>query len=113
MISQSRPDSPGVTGTYVHDNLVMEEQVTAGNNRFGLFWGQDWAGPMYVAASNNRGIGNKFWYPAPENQYARFIWNGYHNLASFVTVPGGIGSSYMTAADATAALTAKGIPVNP
>ena len=30
---------------------------------------------MYVAASNNRGVGNKFWYPAAENQYARFIWN--------------------------------------
>ena len=113
VISQSRPDSPGVTGTYVHDNLVMEEQVTAGNNRFGLFWGQDWAGTLYAAASNNRGVGNKFWYPAPENQYARFIWNGYHNLASFVTVPGGTGSRWLTDNEKTAALSAAGAPAAP
>ena len=56
---------------------------------------------------------NKFWYPAPENQYARFIWNGYRNLASFVTTPGGTGSRWLTDAEKTAALSAAGAPATP
>jgi hypothetical protein len=113
VISQNRSDSPGVTGIYVHDNVVASEQPTAGNDRFGLFWGQDFAGTMYVSASNNRGSNNAFYYPAPENQYARFIWDGYRNMASFVTVPGGAGSFYLSAGEAEQALTAAGIPVAP
>ncbi len=113
VISQNRSDSPGLTGTYVHDNLVMAEQPTAGNDRYGLFWGQDWSGPLYAAASNNRGATNKFWYPAAENQYARFIWDGYRNLSSFVTVPGGTGSRWLTDAEKSAALAAGGAPASP
>ncbi len=113
VISQNRSDSPGLTGTYVHDNLVMAEQPTAGHDRYGLFWGQDWSGPLYAAASNNRGATNKFWYPAAENQYARFIWDGYRNLSSFVTVPGGTGSRWLTDAEKSAALAAGGAPASP
>ena len=113
VISQNRSDSPGLTGTYVHDNLVVAEQPTAGNDRYGLFWGQDWSGPLYAAASNNRGATNKFWYPAAENQYARFIWDGYRNLSSFVTVPGGTGSRWLTDAEKSAALAAGGAPASP
>ena len=113
VIGQQRPDSPGTTDNYVHDNIVVEDQQAAGKDRFGLFWGQDYSGPLYATASNNRGSNNRFYYPAPENQYARFIWNGYKYMATFVTVPGGTGSSYMTTADAIAALAANGIPANP
>jgi hypothetical protein len=113
VVSQNRTDSPGVTGTYVHDNLVMAEQPTAGNDRYGLFWGQDWAGSMYAGTSNNRGASNEFWYPAPENTYARFIWDGYRNMASFVTVPGGTGSRWLTDSEKTVALSTAGIPAAP
>ena len=50
---------------------------------------------------------------ALENSYARFIWNGYQNLASFVTVPGGTGSGYMSTIEKGAALSADGAPANP
>ena len=113
VISQNRSDSPGATGNYVHDNLVMAEQPTAGNDRYGLFWAQDWAGPLYVSASNNRGANNKFWYPAAENQYSRFIWDGYRNMSSFVTVPGGATSRWLTDTEKTTALSAAGAPAAP
>jgi parallel beta-helix repeat protein len=113
VIGQQRSDSPGTTDNYVHDNVVAQEQPAAGKDRFGLFWGQDYSGPLYAAASNNRGSNNRFYYPSPENQYARFIWNGYHFLATFVNVPGGSGSSYMSATSANTALAAKGVPTNP
>jgi len=113
VIGQQRSDSPGTTDNYVHGNVVVEDQQAAGKDRYALFWGQDYAGPLYAPASNNRGADNRFYYPGPENQYGRFVWNGVRQLASFVTVPGGTGSAYMTTADAMAALAAKGIPGTP
>jgi len=119
VVEEDRSDSPGVTGNYIHDNVVVEEQMVAGQERFGLFWayslpaGSTFQPVIYLSASNNRGANNRFWYTAPENSYPRFIWNGYQNLASFVTVPGGAGSSYMSSADKTAALSAAQLPATP
>jgi len=125
VVEEDRGDSPGVTGNYVHDNVVAETQMVAGQDRFGLFWayslpaGSTYQPIIYLPASNNRGLNNRFYYANPdgssasENQYPRFIWNGYHTMATFQTVPGGTGSNYMTQADATAALTAAGLPLVP
>lgn len=120
VIDQDRGDSPGVTGNYVHDNIVTEAQMAAGQDHFGLFWAYDYlASHLYDVGSNNRGLDNQFFYADPdgslaaENSYPRFIWDGYHFMATFVTVPGGTGSSYMTLAAADAALTTAGIPLVP
>lgn len=113
VIGQQRPDSPGTTNNYVHDNIVVSEQQAGGKDRFALFWGQDYAGPLYAGSSNNRGSNNRVYYPAPENQYARFIWNGYHQLATFRNTAGGTGSYYISASEANAALDAAGVPLNP
>jgi len=125
VIEEDRSDNPGTTDVYVHDNVVAEQQPTTGNDRFGLFWAYSLPADstyqpiIYLPASNNRGLNNRFYYANPdgssasENQYPRFIWNGYHTMATFQTVPGGTGSNYMTQADATAALTAAGLPLVP
>ena len=119
VIEEDRGDSPGVTGTYVHDNVVAEEQMSAGNDHFGLFWayslpaGSTYQPIIYLPASNNRGFNNRFWYPAAENSYPRFIWDGYQDLASFVTVPGGTGSSYVSATEKSTALSSAGVPATP
>ena len=92
VISQDRGDSPGVTGTYVHDNVIVEGRPTEGNDRFALFWAQDWSGPLYATESKNRGSGNQYFYPAPEDRFWRFVWDGGRStLSDFNTHSRGAG----------------------
>ena len=35
VVEEDRSDSPGVTDNYIHDNVVVEEQMVAGQERFG------------------------------------------------------------------------------
>ncbi len=118
-ISQNRGDDPGMTGNYSHDNFVAEAQQVAGQDHWGSFWAQDWNGILYLPSSNNHGLNDRFYYAnpdgslAPENQYLRFIWDGYRSATTFRTTPGGQGASYATQADATAILTAAGVPSTP
>jgi len=107
VISQDRSDSRPVAANMVHDNTVVES--TAGSIALG--WFQDWAGPLYDQAADNRGSGNGFWYPSPEGQDARFEWTGDITLlADFSGTRGGANSWYLTSARATWALSQAGIP---
>ena len=68
-----------------------------GNDRFGLFWAQDWSGPLYATESNNRGSGNRYFYPAPEDRFWRFVWDGGRStLSDFNGTPGEQAGSYLT-----------------
>ena len=114
VISQDRPDSPGATGTSVHDNVIVEEQPTAGQNHFGLFWGQDWAGPLYIDASDNRGSDNRYYYPGPEDRYWRFVWDGGRStLSDFNSTPGERDGRYLSPSETAAVLDAAGVPGAP
>ena len=118
-ISQQRGDDPGMTGNFSHDNVVAGAQMAAGQDHFGEFWAQDWAGGLYLPSSNNHGLNDRFYYANPdgsaaaENQYARFIWDGYRTANSFRTTPGGQGTSYTSQSDASTILTAAGLPLKP
>ncbi len=113
VISQDRSDSPGVTGTYVHDNIIVEDRPSAVNDRYGLFWAQDWPGPLYATASNNRGSGNRYFYPAPEDRFWRFVWDGGRStLSDFNGTPGEQGGTYLTRQETDAILGAD-VPIAP
>jgi parallel beta-helix repeat protein len=107
VISQKRTDSAPVTNNYVHDNVTA-----ALPNTWLMFWAQDWAGPMFLPASNNRGADDRFWAPGPENGTPRFTWNGQDDvhLAAFDSTPGGQNDTYMSTVDLTAILASNGIP---
>jgi hypothetical protein len=78
-----------VTGTYVHDNVIAEDQPSAISDRYSLFWAQDWPGPLYATSSNNRGSGNRYFYPGPEDRSWRFVWDGGRStLSDFNGTPG-------------------------
>jgi hypothetical protein len=119
-ISQDRSDDPGMTGNYSHDNFVAGAQMSAGHDHFGEFWAYDYlASVLYLPESNNRALNDVFYYANPdgsaaaENSFARFIWDGYHFLSDFRTVPGGTGATYASEATAAAILTAAGLPLTP
>ena len=114
VISQDRPDSPGATGTSVHDNVIVEEQPTPGKDHFGLFWGQDWAGALYVGASNNRGSDNRYYYPGPEDRYWRYVWDGGRStLTDFNGTPGERNGRYLSVSEKDAILEAAAVPTAP
>jgi nitrous oxidase accessory protein NosD len=114
VISQDRPDSPGVTGNHIHDNVIVEDRPTEGNDRFGLFWGQDWSGEMYAPESNNRGSRDRYFYPVPEDHFWRFVWDGGRpTLAEFNGTPGEQAGSYLTQSETEAILRGAGVPLVP
>ena len=120
VIEEDRSDNPGVTDVYVHDNVVAEQEPTNGNDRFGLFWAYSlpanstYQPIIYLSASNNRGSNNEFWYPGPEDQFSRFVWNGGHStLSGFSHTPGGRDSRYLTAKEKDTLLEAARVPIGP
>jgi hypothetical protein len=116
VLSQSRSDSPGNDGNYVHDNaIVMDLQpASASDENFTMGWVQDWAGGLFDAAKNNRGAGNDYWQAEPEPTSCRFAWSGCHStLASFNGTPGEEGGIYLTVAERDAVLAAAGVPLAP
>lgn len=112
-LGQNRSDRPAdaYRGNYIHDNVIAQED---GADTGALAWRQDWAGPLFDAASNNRGANNSYWFPTPEGSAVRFWWNrGYKHLSRFNATPGEDGGSYLTDTAKDAALTAAGVPTEP
>jgi hypothetical protein len=100
----------GPVGNYVHDNNMI---MTAAD-QISLGWWQDWSGPMYNPASNNRATNNRYWYPSSENGWWRFWWvSGVSYLTDFNHMPGGTGSQYLTDAQRDQILSTAGIPATP
>ena len=108
---------PAATGISIHDNTVVQEQVTT-NSGWGsapIGFAQDDGGVIYT--SGNTGAANGFWLNWAEPSWYRFqAWNGtqVQTLAQLNASPEGSGSSYyITAAQRDADLTAAGIPLTP
>ena len=112
--SQGRDDSPGPhTGSRVRDDAIVQDVV--GEGREALGWRQDWDGVLFDRAAGNRGRGNAYWFPGPEDERVRFEWKGegHRSLAAFNATPGGEGGRYLSDAEKDAALAAAGIPASP
>jgi parallel beta-helix repeat protein len=113
IVSQANHDDVvpvGPIGNYVHDNNI----IMAAADQVSLGWWQDWSGPMFSPASNNRATNNHYWYPSPENGWWRFMWGGgVSYLSEFSQTLGGIGSQYLTDAQQDEVLRTFSIPAAP
>jgi parallel beta-helix repeat protein len=107
--SQDRDDRPeDPTDNSIHDNVIVMED--GGDTKLALGWVQDWNGPLFDAAANNRGDRNAFYYPGPEGQFDRFGWDGpAKRLAAFNETPGGREGRYLTPDEASAVLRRLGL----
>ena len=107
VISQNRQDwNHSATNNHVHDNVVMVEY-----DRWAAFWAQDWSGPLFNAASNNRGANNRYWITRPEDSHWRFHWqSGHSSLASFNGTEGETNGTYLSDAQKTSILADAGMP---
>jgi parallel beta-helix repeat protein len=115
VISQNRSDAPGpVTDISVHDNRVFGvDGWPDSSQNYALAWLQDWSGSLFSAGSNNHGTNNAFWYEGAEGP-SRWAWAGdKKHLADFGLTPGGAGSAYLSDAEKTSILTARGVPLTP
>jgi hypothetical protein len=115
VLSQNRPDRPpgDTVGVNVHDNIVVQTYDVAGDTGLKgmLVFDQDWSGGIYNAGNGNVGSLNRFYSVYPEPRWSRFVWTtALSTLAQLNATPIGGASSYMTLADANAALSAAGIP---
>jgi Right handed beta helix region len=122
VISQSRsePQSKNPDGNNVHDNVIVKKTVTGDFSltywqNLSLAWLSDSATTtLYDAASNNHGANNRMWFDQPESVSVRYAWiTQYKLVADFVSIAGGVGSSYLTTAEMNQALTARAMPLSP
>jgi hypothetical protein len=119
VIWQNRPDSPGPNpvGNYVHDNIIVKKTVVGDFaqtfwQNLSLAWLSDGTAPLYDAASNNRGLNNRYWYDLPESMSVRYTWSAqYLTLAEFLPTAGGTGGGYVSTAEMNQALSSKSVPV--
>ena len=112
VISQARNRAGGdaVRNVSVVDNTVLADAASG----FLLGWLQDWPGPLYAADSGNQGAGNRFWHESREPSGCRFEWSDcIDSIAAFSTTPGGSDSTYLSDAEAHAALADAGVPARP
>jgi len=110
---QERADAPGpAVEILIEDNVIVMEDGP--RDRFALGWLQDYAGPLFLPQSRNRGHNNRFFYPAPEGCCDRFVWrHALPGILDFAGTPGGLGSNYITAERSAAILSAAGVPREP
>lgn len=112
ILSQNRADSQLVVQNHVHDNRIISGVLP--NYSTALAWNENWAGPLFTPASNNRGSGNAYWFSSPESSVVRFGWNGHHSsLGSFNATPGEEGGWYLSATEKDQLLSAAGMPLSP
>jgi hypothetical protein len=77
-----------------------------------LAWLSDGTAPLYDAASNNRGLNNRYWYDLPESMSVRYTWSAqYLTLAEFLPTAGGTGGGYVSTAEMNQALSSKSVPL--
>lgn len=110
---QGRTDRPpdASQGNFIHNNVVIEGNSS---DALALAWRQDWAGPLFNAAGDNRGANNSYWFPTPEGSAVRFWWNrGFKHLSRFNATPGEQGGTYLTDSAKDAILAAAGVPTKP
>jgi hypothetical protein len=112
VLSAQRSDdvAGGSVGNNVHDNTIAMAQ----SDRAALQFLQYGSGKMFDGDSNNRGSGNRYWYPDDEGGGVRFAWQqGFQKLSDFAGTPGGHDGSYLSKDQRDAALNGAGIPLSP
>lgn len=108
VISQQRTDWPNATAT---DNDVHDNTTLALPGTWLMFWGEDYAGPLFDPASNNRGSGNRYWIAAGSPDGDRFAWKASTgSLSEFNATPGEEAGAYLSTSQKNAVLQAAGIP---
>lgn len=116
VISQSRKDSPPVTGNQVHDNTICIV-ATGTPNVFALAWLEDWQGGIAAEHSRNTGANNAIWHANPNGAPWPFVWGReqfpYHKLDQFAATPGNRGGRYLSPADKDRILAEAGVPLAP
>ncbi len=97
----------GETNVYFHDNDV----IMGSTGDYAILWGDD--GSNQITTASNHAWNNAIWYPTSENGQARFRWGNqqFTSLAAFAATPGGLGSTYLSPQQASAALTTYVIPM--
>lgn len=112
VLSQRRSDAQPVVGNAVHDNVIASSDVFSPGNRYGLRWMEDYAGPLYLPASNNRGANNQYWYPTTTTSAVRFRWTSdLSDLARFNQTPGEHSGRYISITAKDQALVQAGVPL--
>jgi nitrous oxidase accessory protein NosD len=112
VVSQGRPDAPVPISTVrTSANTIA---MIGGGDAFGLAWLQDWPGVLFAPDGDSGGSGDRFWFDRPEGGDSRFAWDGsFSRIEDFRATPGGSDAAYLTDAELTAILTARGIPTGP
>jgi hypothetical protein len=97
----------GETNVYLHDNDI----IMGPGSDSAILWGDD--GTNQITTASNHAWNNLVWYPTPENGQLRFRWGNqqFASLSGFAATPGGFGSTYLTAQQATAALNTYVVPI--
>jgi nitrous oxidase accessory protein NosD len=110
VISQDRTDwNHSETDNDVHGNVVIAE-----HGRYTTLWGQDWAGPLFLPASDNHGSSNRYWVDHAEDGARRFGWDGdMSTLSRYEATPAEEGGSYLTDDEKSAILLDADMPTNP
>ena len=111
VISQDRKDFAGTSRDIsVHDNVILTAGVDE-RDTWLLFWAQDWPGPLFDPASNNRGANNRYWSDVDEGSHPRFGWDGQHaSLAAFNATRGEESGSYLGVGERDAILGEAQLP---
>jgi len=113
VISQARGDDNDHVDINVHDNAIMMRPRSVDTNAYASGFLMDWSGILFDPASNNRGSGNRYWYPSGENGRTRFAWNGpLSRLGAFAATPAESTTTYLTSAQKDAILGRARIPTS-
>ncbi len=113
--SQDRQDSRyRVVGIHVHDNTVITADTTGGDPAMALGWVQDFDGPLYDRASDNRGWDDRYWPADRDGASPRFEWvQPIRSLSEFNATPGEENGRYLTDDEEENMLLQAGIPFDP
>ena len=112
VISQDRKDWPAVKP--YRNITVRDNSCATPDDKWGIAWLEDWAGPLFSAANANSGASNRYWFPTAEDGRWRFAWNGYVSyLSAFNATAGDEAGVYLTTTQKNDRLGAAGIPTTP
>jgi hypothetical protein len=103
---QEHPEYDLVHDVFVHDNTIISQDG---------YLALGWYGPAvtFTSSANNRGGYNRYYYPARQNDNARFAWAGpITRLSEFNATPGEEQGSYLSASEKDAVLTKWQIPAS-
>lgn len=119
VINQDRNQGDGVqydsvTDISVHDNDILAKDYSDGTLHMALAWVRAYSGGnIYDPAANNRGYGNRYWYPAPEGTKSRYKWDTNRTrLDDFNETPGENGGRYLSKAEKDRIVASKNAPAS-